>query len=207
MQAMDGTWRDRTMLNYPLDLSFKIIALNPQVRVTDASGQLIAYVKQKAFRLREDVTIFADEGQTQPLYRIQANRILDINAAYTITTPHGQPIGQVRRPGLRTIWKANYPIYDAAGNDLGLIHEENAWVKVMDALLGEVPVVGMFTGYLFNPAYLVDVRGQTVLYMKKQPAFLEGKFTIEQRGQMNEQDEPVVISSIIMALMMERARG
>ncbi len=195
------------MLNYPLELSFKIIALNPQVRVTDASGQLIAYVKQKAFRLREDVTIFADEGQTYPLYRINANRILDINAAYNITTPDGQPLGQVRRPGLRTIWKANYPIYDAAGNEIGLIHEENAWVKVMDALLGEVPVLGMFTGYLFNPAYLVDVRGQTVLYMKKQPAFFEGKFTIEQRGQMYEQDEPVVISSIIMALMMERSRG
>ena len=195
------------MLNYPLDLSFKIIALNPQVRMTDASGQLVAYVKQKAFRLREDVTIFADEGQTRPLYRINANRILDINAAYNITTPQGQTIGQVRRPGLRTIWKANYPIHDAGGNELGLIHEENAWVKVMDALLGEVPVVGMFSGYLFNPAYLVDVRGQTVLYMKKQPAFFEGKFTIEQRGQLHEQDEPVVLSSIIMALMMERARG
>jgi hypothetical protein len=195
------------MLNYPLELSFKIIALNPQVRVTDASGQLVAYVKQKAFRLREDVTIFADEGQTQPLYRINANRILDFNAAYNITTPQGQPIGQVRRPGLRTIWKANYPIYDAGGNDLGLIHEENAWVKVMDALFGEIPVLGMFAGYLFNPAYLVDVRGQTALYLKKQPAFLEGRFTIEQRGQLHEQDEPVVISSIIMALMMERSRG
>lgn len=195
------------MLNYPLDLSFKLIALNPQVRMTDASGRLVAYVKQKAFRLREDVTIFADEEQTQPLYRINANRILDINAAYNITTPQGQVIGQVRRPGLRTIWSANYPIFDATGNEIGIIREENAWVKVMDALLGEVPLLGMFSGYFFNPAYLVDVRGQTVLYMKKQPAFFEGKFTIEQRGQMHEQDEPVVISSIIMALMMERARG
>jgi uncharacterized protein YxjI len=195
------------MLQYPLDLSFKIVAINPQVRMTDASGRLVAYVKQKAFRLREDVTIFADEAQTQPLYRIQANRILDFNAAYTITTPYGQPIGQVRRPGLRTIWKAHYSIADVNGNEIGLIHEENAWVKVMDALFGELPFVGILSGYLFNPAYLVDVRGQTVLYMKKQPAFFEGKFTIEQRGQMHEQDEPAVISSIIMALMMERARG
>ena len=56
-----------------------------------------------------------DEGQTHPLYRINANRILDLNAAYNITAPDGQPIGQVRRPGLRTIWQANYPIYDPAG--------------------------------------------------------------------------------------------
>ena len=70
------------MLNYPLEMSFKIVAINPQVRVTDANGQLIAYVKQKAFKLREDITIFADEAQTRPLYRINANRILDFNASY-----------------------------------------------------------------------------------------------------------------------------
>ena len=195
------------MLNYPLDLSFKILALSPQVRVTDASGQLVAYVKQKAFKLKEDVTIFADEGQMQPLYRMNANRILDFNANYTVTTPHGQTLGAVRRPGMRSIWKANYPISDPSGAEIGAIHEENAWVKVMDALLGEVPVLGMFTGYFFNPAYLVDVRGQTALYMKKQPAMLEGKFRIEQRGPLAEQDEPLVISSIIMALLLERARG
>ena len=81
------------MLNYPLEMSFKIVAINPQVRVTDASGQLIAYVKQKAFKLKEDITIFGDEGQTHPLYRMNANRILDFNANYAITTPTGQPVG------------------------------------------------------------------------------------------------------------------
>lgn len=195
------------MVNYPLDLSFKIIAFNPQVRVTDASGQLIAYVKQKAFKLKEDVTIFADEGQLQPLYRMNANRILDFNANYNITTPNGQPLGSIRRPGMRSIWKANYPISDPSGAEIGMIHEESAWVKVMDAMLGEVPVLGMFTGYFFNPAYLVDVRGQTVLYLKKQPAMFEGKFTVEQRGQLDPQEEPLILSSIIMALMLERGRG
>ncbi len=195
------------MVNYPLDLSFKIIALNPQVRVTDASGQLIAYVKQKAFRLKEDVTIFADEGQTQPLYRMNANRVLDFNANYAITTPYGQALGSVRRPGMRSIWKANYPISDPSGAEIGTIHEESAWIKVMDAFLSEVPVLGMFTGYFFNPAYLVDVRGQTVLYLKKQPAMFEGKFTIEQRGQITPEEEPLILSSIVMALMLERGRG
>ena len=195
------------MVNYPLDLSFKIIALNPQVRVTDASGQLIAYVKQKAFKLKEDVTIFADEGQTQPLYRMNANRVLDFNANYAITTPYGQALGSVRRPGMRSIWKANYPISDPSGAEIGMIHEESAWIKVMDAFLSEVPVLGMFTGYFFNPAYLVDVRGQTVLYLKKQPAMFEGKFTIEQRGQITPEEEPLILSSIVMALMLERGRG
>ena len=39
------------MLNYPLTLSFKIIAFNPQVRITDSAGYLVMYVKQKALAL------------------------------------------------------------------------------------------------------------------------------------------------------------
>jgi len=77
----------------------------------------------------------------------------------------------------------------------------------MDALLGELPIVGIFSGYMFNPAYLVDLRGQTVLYLKKQPAFLEGKFTVEKRGQFSEADEGLLLSSIVMTLMLERTRG
>jgi hypothetical protein len=34
-------------LQFPLSLSFKIIALAPQISVTDAAGQLIGYVRQK----------------------------------------------------------------------------------------------------------------------------------------------------------------
>ncbi|HEY8597515.1 MAG TPA: hypothetical protein VIL85_03735 [Thermomicrobiales bacterium] len=195
------------MLNYPLEMSFKIVAINPQVRVTDANGQLVAYVKQKAFKLKEDITIFGDEAQTRPLYRINANRILDFNANYTITTPDGQQVGSVYRPGARSIWKASYTISDPGGNEIGLVHEENAWVKVIDALAGEIPVLGMFTGYLFNPAYFVDLRGQTAFYLKKQPAFLEGKFHLEQRGNIPEHEEGLIIAGTIMALMLERMRG
>lgn len=195
------------MLNYPLTMSFKIVAINPQVTVTDASGQIVAYVKQKAFRLKEDVTIFADEGQTHPLYRMNANRVLDFNANYAITTADGMPVGSVYRHGARSLWKASYTLNDTQGNQLGLIHEENAWIKVLDALLGEVPVLGMFTGYLFNPAYLVDLRGQTTFYLKKQPAFLEGRFILEPRGPIAEEDEGLAIAATIMALLLERMRG
>lgn len=195
------------MLNYPLEMSFKIVAINPQVRVTDANGQLVAYVKQKAFRLKEDITIFGDEAQTRPLYRMNANRILDFNANYTITTPHGQPVGSVYRPGARSIWRAAYTIKDPGGNEVGLIHEENAWVKVIDALASELPLVGIFSGYFFNPAYLVDLHGQTAFYLKKQPAFLEGKFRLEKRGELSEYEEGLAIAGTIMALMLERMRG
>ena len=191
------------MLNYPLNFSFKIIAFNPQVKVTDATGAVVLYVKQKALALKEDIKIFADESQSRQLYQLKANKIIDFSAQYNITTAGGAPIGAVKRQGMRSMWKASYNIVDASGGDVGLIHEENPWLKILDGLVSDVPFVGMF----INPAYLVDYRGQVVLYLKKQPAFLEGKFTVEKRGNFNDADEGLLLSSVVMALMLERTRG
>ena len=45
---------------YPLNLSFKLIVLAPQISVKDANGKEIFYVKQKVFALKEAVKIFSD---------------------------------------------------------------------------------------------------------------------------------------------------
>ena len=62
------------IMNFPLELRFKILAIASQIAVRDASGNLLCYVKQKAFKLKEAVTVFGDEEQTRPLYTIKADR-------------------------------------------------------------------------------------------------------------------------------------
>ena len=191
------------MFNYPLNLSFKIIAFNPQVKITDAAGQTVLYVKQKALALKVAVKVFADEGQQQELYNIRANKIIDFSAQYNITTSAGGVVGAVKRHGMKSLWKATYNILDMNGAEVGLIHEENPWIKVLDGLLSDVPLVGMY----INPAYLVELRGQTVLYFQKQPAFFESKFTVEKRGEFSNADEALLLQSIIMMVLLERSRG
>jgi len=191
------------MYNYPLNLSFKFLAFGPQLRITDASGQMVLYVKQKALALKEDVKIFVDESQQNQLYQMKANKIIDFSAQYNISRADGMALGAVKRRGMRSLWKATYNVVDASGADVGLIHEENPWLKVLDGLVSDIPFVGMF----INPAYLVELRGQTALYLKKQPAFLEGKFTLDKRGDFTDADERLLLPSVIMMLMLERMRG
>ena len=49
-------------MNYPIELSFKLLAIASQIYIRDANGQLTGYVKQKLFKLKEDINIFADES-------------------------------------------------------------------------------------------------------------------------------------------------
>ena len=195
------------MMNYPLHMSFKVLAIAQQISVTDAGGSLVFYVKQKAFKLKEAVTVFADAGQTQPLYSINANKMLDFSARYAFTDRQGRPLGSVRRQGMKSLWKSHYDVLD--GEQVVMtIQEESAWTKVLDGLVGEIPILGMFTGYLFHPAYLVTRQdGTLVLRLEKQPAFFEGKFIIEKKAEMNEQEEERALLSVIMMILLERHRG
>ena len=194
-------------MNYPLQVSFKILALARQLSVTDAGGNLVFYVKQKAFKLKESVTVFADASQTQPLYFINAARILDFSARYLFTDTGGASLGSVQRKGMKSIWKAHYDILD--GEQVTMtVREENAWTKVIDSVVGEIPIVGMFTGYMFHPAYLVSrPSGAVVLRLEKKPAFLEGKFAVEKHAELDKTEETRALLSLIMMILLERGRG
>ena len=195
-------------MRFPLDLRFKTIAIAPQISVTDASGELLMYVKQRAFKLKESVTVFRDAGQTRPIHRMTADRVLDISAQYRIDDEGGSPLGVLRRQGMRSLWRAHYEVY-RGGVPFLTIREENPWVKVVDGLVGEIPIVGLLTGYVLHPAYRVaraDTRS-AVLRAVKRPAFFEGRYTIEQGEALAPVDQTLAVLAVLMLLLLERRRG
>lgn len=193
---------------YPLTLTFKFLTISSFIRVVDASGQLVSYVKQRAFRLKENVTIFADEQQTRPLYHMKANKIIDIGATYAISDADGRPIGALRQRGLRTFWKATYDILDDAGSAIGIVHEQNPWVKVIDGLIGEIPLVGFVIQQWINPTYLIDgVEGTTYLRLRKRPSLIERRFLLEQESPLPSRLEQLALPAVLMVVLLERGRG
>ncbi|MGD9561180.1 MAG: hypothetical protein AB7F88_03060 [Pyrinomonadaceae bacterium] len=195
-------------LNYPIELSFKLLAIASQIYIRDRSGRTLGYAKQKLFKLKEDFNIFSDESQTRHLFNIKADRVLDFSARYNFTDSTGRPLGSIRRKGMRSLWRANYEIFDGRSNHVLTINEEDGWVKVVDSLLGEVPLVGMFSGYFFNPAYIVSrVDGTKVARLQKQPAFFEGKFRLTSLAELSEDDDTRVLLGVMTMTLLERSRG
>jgi len=195
-------------MNYPITLTFKLLALASQIYVRDANGNLLGYVKQKLLKLKEDINVFADENQTQLLFNIKADRVFDFSAKYNFTDSAGRMFGSIKRQGMRSIWRTHYQISDVNDQLILEIHEENAWVKVIDALVGEIPILGMFTGYMFNPAYIVSRTDNTpIVRLKKQPAFFESKFEVSTQAQLSQSEESLVLLGVLTMTLLERARG
>ncbi len=194
-------------MQYPLELTFKLWSLAPQLTVQDSKGDMIFCVRQKLFKLKEAIGVFADLERTQLRYEIKADRIIDFSARYNFLDTTGKVMGAVKRHGFKSFWRARYDIYDGETVIL-TISEKNPWVKVMDSLFAEIPIVGLFTGYVFNPIYVVNrPDGSTVMRLEKQPAFLSRIFTIKQVDRLGDREETQILLSLIMMLLLERNRG
>ena len=196
-------------LNYPLELKFKITTLASDFNITDRNGNYVAYVRQKMFRLKEDVIVFSDESRTKELFNIKANQWIDFNASYMMTDLlTGKKFGSLARKGMRSIWKARYDIIDEKDKPIYQINEDNGWIKVFDSFVGEIPILGMLTGYFLNPSYTVmDNAGKAYFRLKKMPSLIGRRFQLERLIDIDDEDESLIILSFLMMVLLERARG
>ena len=83
----------------------------------------------------------------------------------------------------------------------------------MDGVAGDIPVVGFFTGYIFNPSYLIThatgpKAGQLAMEVVKKPSLFARNFWIELHDQqLPEMDQAKLILGMLMVALLERHRG
>ena len=194
-------------MQYPIELNFKLLTFGQRVTVKDANGHVLMFIKQKMFKLKESVEIFSDESQSRLLFRIAADRMIDFSANYHFFDAEGNDWGAVCRRGMKSLWSAHYDVMQDGAVDM-TISEESPIKKVLEGLLGEIPIVGFIASYLINPSYLLTRPDETpVLRLSKQPAFFEGRFVLEKLTEIPEDDELRSLMAIIMLVLLERSRG
>lgn len=193
---------------FPIMFEFKISSFANDFTATDADGAKIAYVRQKLFKFKEAILIYTNENKTDILYKIDADRIIDFNACYSFKDNADNLIGKLGRKGMRSLLKAHYEIFDHEGTHEYSIREENPWAKVFDALLCEVPLLGLFSGYMFNPKYVVQkLDGTLVARISKQKSFFGRRFKLEKLQDLEAGDGERMMLALMMMILLERRRG
>lgn len=201
--------------DYPLNLRFRLVALAPRIIVTDNHPSEVLFVKQKVFKLKEDIRIFSDQSESREVFNIQAEQILDFNTRYNFyDSKDGHHLGSVKARGWRSIWSATYLIDDAQQNQVMYIKEDNPWVKIADSLINDIPVVGWLSGFIFHPSFTCyrgadqDDRSQPVMRITKQGAFFENHFSVELLdGAIDSDEEISALLSFMLMVQFMRRRG
>ena len=195
-------------LNYPLDFVFKIFTPSNDFNVIDASGNDVAYTRQKMFRLKEAVDVFNNSSRSEVLYTLKADRIIDFNAAYSLRDASGQVLGQLKRAGMRSLWRTHYTLSDATDHAIFTIQEVNPWVALADSVLSEIPFIGMLSGYFLNPSYTIaNPQGQEVFRLRKTASLMERRFSLEKYTATSPEQETLVVLGVMMMMLQARKNG
>jgi uncharacterized protein YxjI len=197
-------------MKFPLDLRYKLLAIAPQIHVTDAAGQSVLYIQQRLFRLKERIAVFSDPRKERQILEINADRIIDFSANYRFSQPGGETVGSIRRHGMRSLWRAHYEIVDGTARTIFALSEENPWAKVGDSLLGQIPILGALTGYFLHPRYGICRPGcdEPAFRLHKERSFFEARYRIEKLDPaVDEGEEMVVLLGAVVLALLERSRG
>ena len=135
---------------------FKVLGAALHIFAPD--GSLAFYAELKAFRLREDIRLYADESMGAELLLIKARQILDISATYDVIDPAtGEKVGALKRRGLKSMLRDEWAILDAADMEIGTIREDSM----------ALALIRRFLTNIIPQTFTAEVRGSVVATYKQ----------------------------------------
>jgi uncharacterized protein YxjI len=96
-----------------------------EFRVYSPDGNLALFVKHPLFKMREEWSLYADEGATQPLVTVRTRQILALNFVYDVVDSRtGQQVGSIRNKGLKSILRDEWDLLGPGDQPVGLMQED-----------------------------------------------------------------------------------
>jgi len=130
---------DRFLIEQLVRPIVNLYRITPLAAGETPAGPPVAFVRQKRMAFREDIRFFADESESQELFRIKARRVIDIGGRYDVHDAAGQPIGvlehQFRKSLIRTHWRILTP----ADEEVAVAQEKNAFIALARRVVDFVP--------------------------------------------------------------------
>jgi uncharacterized protein YxjI len=114
--------------------------LGAKLHIYDNADNLVLYSQMKAFKLKEDISLYTDEEMSKELLRIQARSMVDFSATYDVKdSVTGEHVGALRRKGLKSILKDEWVILDHNDNETGKISEVSTFMALLRRVINLIP--------------------------------------------------------------------
>jgi uncharacterized protein YxjI len=141
---------DRYLVEQLLRPMINLYQVTPLAVGDTPAGGPIAYVRQKRMAIKEDVRFFADEDETQELFRIKARRMIEIGGNYDVTDATEQRIGVLQKVFGRSLFRSSWRILDAQENEVASAQERSLPLAIARRLVDFVPYIGEFVPIPYN---------------------------------------------------------
>lgn len=132
-------------------------------------GAIIAMAQQKRLAFKEQVTFYADEARSSPVFSFKARNIMELAAVYDVFDAAGTPIGYFQKDFRASLLRSSFhlggPGIDAYGQ------ERNQVVGILRRLYNDIP-------FTFHFDFTDKATGQLVMSSNKKFA-LRDQYRVE----------------------------
>ena len=146
------------------------------------AGGPIAFVRQKKLAIKEHIKFFADEGETQEIFHIQARTMFDTGGSkYDVVDPQEGTIGLLEHLFKQSLLRSTWRISNSAGEEVAVARERSQVMAILrrvvdfvpeygglipipynfDILAGEQPIGRMDRKFKLRDQYVLDLSADT----------------------------------------------
>ena len=155
--AQDRFAHDRFLIEQLIRPMINLYQVTPLAAGETPAGGPIAFVRQKRMAIKEDIRFFADEQETEELFRIKARSIFDIGSArYDVTDAGGTQIGVLEHVFGKSLLRSTWRVTDADGGEVMIAQERSVPMAIARRIVDFVPYVGEFVPIPYNFDFLMD---------------------------------------------------
>ncbi|OIQ72791.1 hypothetical protein GALL_455790 [mine drainage metagenome] len=134
-QAWDGLRR------FVVTQRFTMMVNRYEIRAlaTDGGeGPVLAVAQQKRMAFKDQVTFYADDARTIPVFSFRARQAIDLGATYDVLDAAGTPIGLFRKDFAASLLRSTWHLEAGAVSAVG--QERNALVAILRRVTDAIPL-------------------------------------------------------------------
>ena len=158
MSTQNGFAHDRFLVDQLVRPIANLYRITPLAAGETPVGAPVAFVRQKKLKIKEDIRFYADESESQELFRIQARTWLDTGGSRYDVLVGDEKIGTLDHAFGKSLLRTTWRVRDAQEQEVAIAQERSQVAAIARRLIDFVPDVGGLIPIPYNFDILVDDR-------------------------------------------------
>jgi hypothetical protein len=158
VSTQDGFNHDKFLVDQLVRPIANLYRITPLAAGETPAGDPIAFVRQKKLKIKEDIRFYADESESQELFRIQARTWLDTGGSRYDVLAGEEKIGTLDHVLGKSLLRTTWRVRDAQEEEVAIARERSQVAAIARRLIDFVPDVGGLIPIPYNFDILVDDR-------------------------------------------------
>jgi uncharacterized protein YxjI len=148
---------DRFLVDQLVRPIANLYRITPLAAGETPAGDPVAFVRQKKMAIKEDIRFFADDSETEELFRLKARSVLDTGGSrYDVADASGNAIGVLHHVLRKSLFRSTWEVTGADRGEVATAQERSLPMAIARRVIDFVPDWGAWIPIPYNFDLLMD---------------------------------------------------